>query len=940
MFKNTVVKAPAGSGKTTALVERYLKLLESGKSINEIIAITFTNKAAGEILERILERLLKESPELLKKDYFSRHSDFRISTIHSFLKNLLLVIDPFAASNYQVITESEDNELFLMVYYRYLVSQRKSYTFLPLLSEKRRELLFNTLRINAPISNVWAESILNQRGNYSDEEILQKFLVETARFYLEIYKVYSQEKDAKGLLTYADMVYKAYELMKEDHELRNDLLAAFNEKITAILIDEFQDTDYLQWETIKLLAEDWLAGKGLREVEDASIFIIGDPMQSIYGFRGADPGILTSILDDFAAKASTEEGKEHFEVITRDKNYRSLPAIVNFVNALFVDYFCDTSTPYDPFKAVREDRLRIGEVVIAGLESNFSSAAEFIDAEAEYIASKIKAIVGNELIYDGDVARKIRYEDIAVLLKVAKNISVFEEKLAEYGIPYLSEESGYTSLKPFEFLRTFFLLFDPLNGQAYLPKLLHFIDECSSRYKSLEDLRRKACSPVILISHAYERFKAFLRTDLFLAFKEVVKILKPLLYEKFRSEQEILVHSINLFEEIFYSLEKQGISSAFELVKAFQEKIAELTPKISHELNAVSIMTIHKAKGLEFPVVFVANLHSSQKNVSFDIFTSPAGTGEKYKLFISKAKAEHFYYNDLAKQLEKALEKYNQQMQHLYKIKLEEEEKRLFYVAFTRARDKLFISLPAREKRTTDAYKKLLRAVKSLDESLFLKEDLEEDLSKAPKKTFEFETVEPSSEASNKTVLENEFYDFTQLLNRIGYEKTTVKRMLQKTSPPSRRLEVERKVQPDVVVGKLVHEAIAEYGQGFKTRDDCLVHLKTKLENMGLDAELTEKALTAVQKIMDWLEKEVLPSPLKEFELPFVLVVDENEFKEGRMDLLYADSENTLKVVDFKFQEEGQNAYEEYAPQLENYLAAVKAIFKEREVSAELKFLR
>jgi|GEM_PF-5144312 len=945
MFKNTVVKAPAGSGKTTALVERYLQLLESGKDINEIVAITFTNKAAGEMLERILGRLLEERLDLLKKYYFSRHTNFRISTIHSFLKNLLLIIDPFAAGSYRVITEKEDEELFLAVYYRYLTDLKKRYKLLPLLSEKRREKLFNTLRSNAPLSNIWAESML-EAVSKSSSEILswQQFFAEAAEFYLHLYEIYTQVKEDKGLLTYADMVFRTYRLLSDNFELRNDLLAAFNERITAILVDEFQDTDYLQWETIKMLAEDWLSGRGLREVEDASIFLIGDPMQSIYGFRGADPGIISRVVADFSSKASTEEGRKHFEVVTKNKNYRSLPAIIRFINEVFDSYLEDTQTSYEAFEPVREDPEGLGVVVVAGLENDALKADQYIEAEAEYIARKIRDLIESETVYEGKKVRKVRYEDIAVLLKTATKISIYERKLAEYKIPYVSEETGFTSLKPFEFLRTFFLLADPFNGEVYLPKILHLLGDEAVEYEGLEDFGRRAPEPAASIYTALKEFKKLLPLGPFPAFRTAVKILEPLLYKKFEREKEILRHSINLFEEVFYSLEKEGIISAAELTRALQGKIEELTPKISHELNAVTIMTIHKAKGLEFPVVFAANLHSPSRNNSFDVFTSPM-SGEKggtYHLYLSKPSKDHFYENGKLEELLEDLKEYHRQVKFIYDQSITEEEKRLFYVAFTRARDKLFICLPRRTKKVTNAYKKLLQSFENLDTSLYQWEDLallpleKEEKTSAPKGLFGVLSGMTAVRPAEQKVS----YNFTSLLNQLGYSPSAAKRLLKKASPPSRRLEVERKFQPEVLAGKLVHEAIAEYGQGLKAKEKCLDSLRKRMVAAGIGYELIETACRVVEKVIDWLDREVLPAPFKEFELAFLVVLNGKEFKEGRMDLLYLDTESTYRIVDFKFQEAGEEAGAEYAAQLESYADAVKAVFADAKVKAELKFLK
>lgn len=965
-FKNTIITAPAGSGKTTKLVERYLSLLDSGKNMSEIVAITFTNKATGEMQERILSKLLENSFDFLSNNYFSKNYDFRISTIHSFLKNLLSIIDPFENPSSRVVSEAEDEKLFEHVIFRKINLDLKEFKFLELMPRANFIKLMKTMQKQLPISALWAEEVIRMfiRSDFSNfKELKSPFFFEVARFFLEAFEEYSELKAEKGIITYADMVFKSYKAVTSKDLLNIDLLAAFNEKISAVLLDEFQDTDYLQWKVISSLVEDWISGEGLRSVSDSSVFLIGDPMQSIYGFRGADPSIMQSILKYFSRVLKEEkDAVEHFEIETLDTNFRSLPKIVDFVNALFEKMFEDSTVGYTRFKAARKDTHGIGKVVIAGIDESITVLSKYVPSfEPEYVARKIKELVGNESIYrydaenDKEFLSKIRYEDIAILVKTKNNIANFEEALNRYGIPFVSEDTGFTSLKPFEFLRNFFLLTDPTKNDAILPKLLSLCGEKECPYTSITELGKNAPQPLRYIYDAYLVFKNGLSNGLYQAFLDSIKTLEPLLNHRFGDAENsvFLEHSIKLFEEVFFTLEKEGIVSISSFSQALENRIAELTPKISHDLGAVTIMTIHKAKGLEFPVVFVATLYSRGKNESFDFFTyQHAYSSEQlvYHLYLSKPNKEKLLDGQYTEDLLKALENYHKAVKPMYKDFKMREECRLLYVAFTRARDRLYICMPDVSFVTSDAYKRLLQNVRSIDPSLYETEPLifdiealnnEEKVEKSSKMQTDGNDMFGILSGITKTRRKKpeKVYDFTNLLEQIGY-KHSEKRLLKKTEPPSRKIDPDMKFKQEVIVGKIIHESLAEFGSGSLNEEECLVRLKNRLKRSNVDKALIKSAEKSFLKTAKWLKEVLEESEFAYFEQPFLMIVGEDEFKEGRIDFLYKDKEGNLNIVDFKFEEETEESINSYANQLANYVDAVKLIFGSDSVKGTLKFLK
>jgi DNA helicase-2/ATP-dependent DNA helicase PcrA len=331
-----IVIAGPGTGKTKTLTSRIDYLIE-GKKVNpkEILALTFTKKAAAELKERLIH--LKELPY--------------IATFHGLAFDILQKVN--GPTN--IITENERMELLQIIQNR-LISNKI------LLKENKNLALYIT-----------------QFKNNTDSK--DNPAVITA---------YNSLLKERGVIDYDDLLLNVYDLLNNGH---------FKYKFSHILIDEFQDTNVLQYWIIKLL------------LKNNNLFVIGDPFQSIYSFRGAQNQILQTLQSDFP--------KNTF--IPLEINYRSRKEIIQASSLLF---------PQN--KSLRSMSDSTGEVAIIKTINEYT--------EGEYVCRKInEKIGGTDLISAGNIQeekRIHRFSDFAVVYRTHAIGRILEQKFVDSGIPY------------------------------------------------------------------------------------------------------------------------------------------------------------------------------------------------------------------------------------------------------------------------------------------------------------------------------------------------------------------------------------------------------------------------------------------------------------------------------------------------------------------------
>lgn len=781
-----MISSPAGSGKTEKLARRYIALLQSGVEVERVLALTFTDKAAAEMKQRIL-RILKAEDDNLFRLLLEKMPLMRVTTIHSFCGTLLrrFSFDAEIDPNYGIADEMDSGMEWEEVLYDVLMSagarravplQNENDFILQTLSEKgfrgldylkgTLDYLFSKRPFSLEaqpfihvrsVSDELTEELLSWEGaadaidNYKrifvkgqHEELYplkecfltsdgtprkktpthlkgiagyQEWALKMSRYWKDVrleefserserlytifntcLRSYSARKKSKSVLDFSDLEYLAYRMLTENPEWAN-ILYAFDEKTDHILVDEFQDTNNFQWALISKLTEEWRSGLGAKREGGTrpTIFFVGDEKQSVYFFRGANVEIF------HRAKAQMEAWLgDEFVYEEAKENYRSRPAIIDFTNMIFSkimgrpgDY--PWITRYTPFTSKRPGIPHKGRIELILLQpDNDIKMEERKLKEADVIAQRIKSLAGNfELAERGsEHTRPCRYSDIAILLKKRTHLAHYEEALRKYGIPFVAvkgigfyqeteiamlralvfflsnphdDYSLYTLLKSpmFNTPENDILQLADIEGESLFEKMINVDAVRAGSPRPCEFLRdwltQSAHSPVAeLIEHALVSTKA---------------------WRYFHDEQKLA--NIKKFLRIVEDLEAGG-NSLIRIREFLERTIDEQEAKANvnaEGMDAVRIMTIHAAKGLEFPVVIVPGIEEpfSPKTGDNLVYEIPPGEGQEEGRFFFKSVSEPSIRESDDDFL-------------IHKAKEIEEQIRLFYVAVTRAEEALILT--------------------------------------------------------------------------------------------------------------------------------------------------------------------------------------------------------------------------------------------------------
>lgn len=787
-LKSQVVIAPAGSGKTELLSKRYIELLQQDVPPERILTITFTDKAATEMKERILKKAEETDPELsrlLRENILK----LRISTIHSFCFSLvrrfayLLEMDP----NPQALPDSQT--LWQETKYEALmkIAEEKQGSdeyklLINLISGKTREdwnnlsnlldrLFANrsaTLRCRVgeiPMSEIenlaaklrvhpvgkekiagyerlfpleftpetieevvrqtedrtklrslkvneknWARMMANYRElvlkAYYQNQFDQQF-----RLFKVFLNAYERVKRELGRVDYDDMELLALNLISKNEEWQN-ILYAFDERTDHILVDEFQDTSFLQWEIIDKLTEEWRSGEGAKTAKGISptIFIVGDDKQSIYQFRGANVEVFTKAAD----KLERWLGKEKFDRVVRQENYRSLKAIIDFTNNLFSRLMapdCDGPawrTWYAPFTGQRANSApgRVEIILQPHEEKLLSEERRKIDAQIVARRTRLLVDSGYQIYETGpekiETVRPCSYRDIAILIRNRNQLDALEKELRDHQIPFLViGGTGFYQEPEIRYLiaLTSFLI-DPADDLALYITLrspLFAIDEkelflvCAGnqfqrsiptflweRITSYAQPTTSLAAAVATLERALSRVHY---EPLYLIIEQLLTVTRG--WKRFWEPQRAA--NVKKFLQILQNQEDEG-THIYHIKKFLEldEKDEARADVTTSGMDVVSIMTVHAAKGLQFPIVFHPGLGEA--------ILPQAGSRNRDWLTIEEQVNENdtvetqiFYCPD------STIRKTHPAFQTAREKQLEE-EKRVFYVACTRARDALFLT--------------------------------------------------------------------------------------------------------------------------------------------------------------------------------------------------------------------------------------------------------
>jgi len=559
------------------------------------------------------------------------------------------------------------------------------------------------------------------------QEYMHKPLAEFIKKGADFYRDW---RNSRSLLNFGDLLVMTSKLLRENSEVRE----YFKKKFTHILVDEFQDTDPIQAEIFF-----FLAGKNVKEtdwkniiLEDGALFLVGDPKQSIYRFRRADMDIYNTVKKMFSGKFC--------EVLPLYSNFRSLPFMQDLVESVFKKIMPDEEDAYQaqyfPLSTTRkaEDAHDFGLFENNTGKVSRSNASEITQTDAAKAAAWIyNSVNAGELTLQrtddeitAGLSQKPEYFDFLILTKKRKNLGIYARALEKVGIPY--DISGglvfNESLETGEILKLFKAVDDhrdPVALVAALRGLFFGIsDELLYHFK-------KAGGKFTYYSLVPDGFTAFEEAFKRLReYKEIIDNNKPvvaaeIIIEKSGiiplalSEEEGLTRGGNIYKalELLKNFEEQDIETFHGLTKNMEEilknKEIESMSLLVSKKNVVRLMNLHKAKGLEAPVVILADPVGESGNFEPQYHISRTG-GKKAKGYFSISRPTSNYSSEIL-----AIPPEWEVMLEEEKKYVEAERRRLEYVAVTRAKNILVVST-YREGEKTKAWEALYDSLKSAKE--------------------------------------------------------------------------------------------------------------------------------------------------------------------------------------------------------------------------------
>jgi DNA helicase-2/ATP-dependent DNA helicase PcrA len=506
--------AGAGSGKTRVLTHRAAYFVETNLAKpSEILLLTFTNKAAGEMKQRLV-KLLANSSKVATDNFFA-------GTFHSFCSRVLRSDGHFigVSPNY-VIYDSNDQENLVKIVLNELGLSTKEF--------KPSNLLYF---IEAAKNNYQSPADLGETTNGFWQSYATK-----------VYSLYQKKLDAFQALDFNDLLFKTVTLFVDHPEI----LLKYQEIYKFILVDEYQDTNQIQYLLTKLLAKKY-----------SQITAVGDASQAIYGWRGADYKNLISFTTDFA----------NVKVINLEQNYRSTQTILDAANSVIIK---NNSHPVLKLFTTKKS---------SDLIKLFEAESEI--AEADYIAQKINFINNN---------LKIPYRNIAVLYRMNAQSRVLEEAFLRGSIPYVL----IGGLRFYE--------------RAEIKDILAMLRLAVDRVDKIsEDRVQKAIGKrrmVGFISHLNDLdIKQLTSLQLLESLVLNSGYLKK--FDPKDEEDQRRIENIKELKSVATSY--PHLHDFLENIALVQQEysLQEKNKKNKENRDGVRLMTLHSSKGLEFEVVFL-----------------------------------------------------------------------------------------------------------------------------------------------------------------------------------------------------------------------------------------------------------------------------------------------------------------------------------------------
>ncbi len=595
-----IVIAGAGSGKTRVLTYKIAYLMTQGVDPFNILALTFTNKAAREMKERIAYIVGDEAKNLW------------MGTFHSvFARILRIESHKIGYTSNFTIYDSDDSQKLVARIIKELNLDKEQYKY---------KIIFS--RISSMKNN-----FISSDQYINDDEMLLSDKISNRPKFHEIYKQYVERCFRAGAMDFDDLLLKTNELLNS----YPDTLSKYQNIFRYILVDEYQDTNHSQYLIIRSLSDKF-----------QNICVVGDDAQSIYSFRGANINNILNFQKDFPDS----------KIFRLEQNYRSTKNIVNAANSI-IEY----------------NQKRLKKNVWTNNESGEKISVNKLLTDGEegrFVASSI---------FENKMKFQMHNSDFAILYRTNAQSRSFEDALRKKNIPYrvYGGLSFYQRKEIKDVLAYLRLLINNDDEQAF-KRIINFpargiglttLNKISieAKNKSVSDytfIKNYSKSSSILNSSTKNKLLEFVvmiesiktkleSLDVFEITKEVLK--QSGLYNLYKNDESIEgVSRIQNIEELLNGIKDfvENNDKGQVSVSTFLQDVALATDQDneSNDNNKVALMTIHLAKGLEFPFVYIVGLEEN-------LFPSAMNLNSRTEL---------------------------------------EEERRLFYVALTRAEKKIYLS--------------------------------------------------------------------------------------------------------------------------------------------------------------------------------------------------------------------------------------------------------
>jgi len=756
------------------------------------------------------------------------------------------------------------------------------------------------------------------------------------------------ERHRVGRLWFHDLLVLVVRMLRKDKHVRD----AMHARWSAILVDEFQDTDPLQVELVHLIAGNGDKGWHEQDVEGGRLFFVGDPKQSIYRFRRAEVQLFGDVRD--------RVGRDTTSLLTLSENFRSRPGVIQAVNAVFQQLLADNpQIPYVELHPHREPVPDVGPDVLLLGGAHDANMSVIREAEARHVAATLRRARsdgwGVSRREGDDRPPAATYADMAILVPTRTSLSALEDALDQVGVPYriMSRSLVWQTDAVRDLITVLQSIDDPTDAVALVAALRHPMFACSDdelaawavgggawRYDAPppEALAGSRVATAMATLRGYHALRWWLPVNILLdrvvRERRVVELTAA--YQRPRDHWRRVRFVIDQ-ARAFLDSGGSGLTAllrwAHEQIEGDADAIETVAPE--RDDDAVQILTMHGSKGLEFPIVALTGINVGPRNDAKVLWRQGSAPAVRPRKGFETAG------HDAASAQEK--------------LAASAEEVRLLYVGMTRAMDHLVVSLHHKAKSGTNNHAARLYL---LLDSLLAAGAVHETAPGAPPATIVSEAGGPPATtlpdrdvflAQRRTLLKSARVSLPTTATGLVVEadedamaQEPVDSLSSVSAPETADEPLPRPVaRSGATLGSAVHRALELVN--LSTTDDAVIRTAATAAcaELGVPRLMSEVAA----RVGAALASDVVQAAAAARHWKEVSIVAELDGRiiEGLIDLLY-DTPEGLVVVDYKTDGVRSTAEVDakvahYSPQLTAYARAVAAAAGRTVARAALLFV-